>query len=48
LNVVRSVGTRLFSCVALENSSVRLEMILGESQKACYAWALIECRVKLD
>jgi REP element-mobilizing transposase RayT len=35
------MGTPLFSCVAFENSRVQLEMILGESQTACYAWALM-------
>ena len=35
------LGTPLFSCLAFENSRVQLEMILGESQTACYAWALM-------
>ena len=36
-----NVGTPLFSCLAFENRGVQLEMILGESQTACYAWALM-------
>jgi hypothetical protein len=35
------MGTPLFSCVAFENRGVQLEMILGESQTAWYAWALM-------
>jgi hypothetical protein len=37
LQAASSVGTPLFSCLGFENSRVQLEMILGESQTACYA-----------